>query len=252
MTAVRRRPSAAALLGLLLLVSACIDFPLIDPADPEIPVVGAIMTLWRRDGLDADRLEFEGFVYGHVVQDGRRYRRYLDAGAVTVAGRPAARRFPRPAEPLYYYQGTAAALSSPVRLEINGSGAVAPCVLDLDLPVLAWPADAGVIRRGRDLVLPVDFGGERPPSSDRISAEVRLTGAAPGGRATAVGLDIAAVESEILIPWRLLEALPAGRARLTIDIVWERTRTSDPDSARCAPTVTVSSTLHANRWLLLE
>lgn len=230
-----RLPLVVCALVFVLAAGGCGNVRLIDPSDPGIDLAGVYFYAEGSERGGSMQLEFQGHAFGYQERGGNLYLRYLEAGEITVAGRRAERRYVRAAEPEYYLSSPVGALTTPAPIVVAGSAAVPSCGYELQLPVVALPAERSAVSRSAGLVLLLGFAPESLPYTHRVSASVKLTGGAGTSHGTVVALEKRQVRTALVIPGSLLAELPEGTADLYVRMEWERVVGAEDDPGACGP-----------------
>ncbi len=243
----RRFRGAAPALGMAVALGACGEVRLVDPTVTGVDAVGAFFDLRVRERGEDARLEFEGYVYGYEPMDGALLVRYLDAGGLVVAGRPAERRFVRPGEPRYRVDALLDGAPPGVAVRVGGSDAVRPCALEVTVPVAAAPAAGALVPRGADLPIPLPTVPDTLRVTDRITATAVLVGGDGAPHVAVVPATRSPVGRVLVIPAEFLGLPPPGPAELTLRIEWGRSTGADRSGAACAPAVDTRTSFEATR-----
>lgn len=222
---------------LLAPVLSCGEVRLVDPRVDGVPASGVVVDVGIHGWSGGTRLEFQGYVYGYEAYGSERRVRYLDAGSMAVGGRVAERINIRVGEPIYRVRAQGVALRSETEVRIGGSEVVPGCRFEVVIPVVRVPDEGAVVRRDRDLELPLAADPAALAMASRVRARVVATEPGAGPR----WVDLTPEHGMLVVPAAFLSRLSPGGLELTIRLDLEWTTGGSSVDRPCVPFVVVRS-----------
>ncbi len=232
-------------------VGGCGDVHLVDPLETNVALAGAVFEVGATVSPRAARLDFRGHAYGYELSNDRIVLRYLDAGQMIVAGRPAGRRFVRVGQPEYVLRAPVDVMPSEVAVWVDGSGRVPPCGLAVALPRAEGPPNGAIVYRTEGVVVSLPGVPDSLRAGDRVYAVVRMV--------SAIGIEqsltLAPLRTEhgpaLVVRPDALQGIPSGPVELTITVVRERTHGFTREES-CAPSLVTVATYEATSGIHLR
>lgn len=222
---------------LLAPVLSCGEVRLVDPRVDGVPASGVVVDVGIHGWSGGTRLEFQGYVYGYEGFGTERVVRYLDAGSMAVGDRVAERINIRAGEPIYRVRAQVVAPRAEAEVRIGGSEVVPGCRFDIVIPVVRVPEEGAVVRRDRDLALPLAADPAALAMASRMRA--RIVAEEPGAGPRWV--DLTPVHGMLVVPGSFLSRLGPGGRELKVRLDLERTTGDSSVDRACAPFVVVRS-----------